>query len=159
MQRDDVAVVQQVRRTRIAPAQGLEGRVAVLVIAQHRAPEAQHDAREDGADLAGADNAHHLAVQVKPHQAVEFEVTIARARAGSRDLAIHRQQQADSELGNRIRRVVGDALAREMRRVYEAAHRTASGRIRVGIYTYYEDAAADNAAPQLAPSKSSRKKA
>jgi hypothetical protein len=44
-----------------------------------------------------------------------------------------------------------DELAREMRRAYEAADATASGRIRVGIYTYYEDAPAGRArhtAPQ-----------
>jgi len=46
-----------------------------------------------------------------------------------------------------------------MRRAYEAADKTATGRIRVGIYTYYEDAAADNAVPPAAPSKSSRQKA
>jgi hypothetical protein len=52
-----------------------------------------------------------------------------------------------------------DELAREMRRAYETADMTAAGRIRVGIYTYYEDAAAANAAPPAAPSKSSRQKA
>ncbi|WP_353506113.1 DUF6502 family protein [Variovorax sp. J22P240] len=48
-----------------------------------------------------------------------------------------------------------DELTREMRRAYEAADKTASGRIRVGIYTYFEDAAVENAAPPAAPSKSS----
>ncbi|MDM0075440.1 DUF6502 family protein [Variovorax sp. J2P1-59] len=47
-------------------------------------------------------------------------------------------------------------LTREMRRAYEAADKKASGRIRVGIYTYYEDAADDSA---VAPSKSSGRKA
>jgi len=34
-------------------------------------------------------------------------------------------------------------LTREMTRAFEAAEETASGRIRVGIYTYYEDGAAE----------------
>jgi hypothetical protein len=52
-----------------------------------------------------------------------------------------------------------DELTREMRRAYEAADKKASGRIRVGIYTYYEDAAAENVAAPAAPSKTSGKKA
>ncbi|MGJ7506296.1 DUF6502 family protein [Variovorax sp. GT1P44] len=40
-----------------------------------------------------------------------------------------------------------DELTREMRRAYESADKEASGRIRVGIYTYYEDTAAAPAAP------------
>ncbi|MDM0116955.1 DUF6502 family protein [Variovorax sp. J22R133] len=52
-----------------------------------------------------------------------------------------------------------DELAREMRRACEAADKTVSGRIRVGIYTYYEDAAMDNGEPPATPSRSSRKKA
>ena len=46
-------------------------------------------------------------------------------------------------------------LTREMRRACEATDNTASGRIRVGIYTYYEDAEAENVAPPAAPSRSS----
>jgi hypothetical protein len=38
------------------------------------------------------------------------------------------------------------ALTQEMTRAYEAADERATGRIRVGIYTYYEDAAADGSA-------------
>ncbi|MDM0109794.1 DUF6502 family protein [Variovorax sp. J22R24] len=52
-----------------------------------------------------------------------------------------------------------DELAREMRRAYEGADKTASGRIRVGIYTYYEDARAEHLAAPAGPSKSSGKKA
>jgi hypothetical protein len=37
------------------------------------------------------------------------------------------------------------ALTQEMRQAYEAADEKASGRIRVGIYTYYEDGAAEPA--------------
>jgi hypothetical protein len=70
---------------------------------------------------------------------------------------------AECERIHRLARERWDGLhhemTREMRRAYEAADKEDSGRIRVGIYTYYEYAAADNAAPQLAPSKSSRKKA
>ena len=50
-------------------------------------------------------------------------------------------------------------LTREMTRAFEAAESTASGRIRVGIYTYYEDAADVAKASPAAPSKSSDKKA
>jgi hypothetical protein len=38
---------------------------------------------------------------------------------------------------------IHDELTREMRRAYEAADKGDSGRIRVGIYTYYEDAKAE----------------
>ncbi|SDD99997.1 hypothetical protein SAMN05444679_1162 [Variovorax sp. CF079] len=45
-------------------------------------------------------------------------------------------------------------LTREMTRAFEEAEKTASGRIRVGIYTYYEDGAAERAeAPAATPSK------
>lgn len=51
-------------------------------------------------------------------------------------------------------------LTREMTRAFEAAEETASGRIRVGIYTYYEDGASEYAeAPSPALSKRSRRKA
>jgi hypothetical protein len=42
-------------------------------------------------------------------------------------------------------------MTREMRRAYEAADKADSGRIRVGIYTYYEDAKAEKMAAQPAP--------
>ena len=44
-------------------------------------------------------------------------------------------------------------MTREMRRAYEAADKGDSGRIRVGIYTYYEDAKAEAIAAPPAPSK------
>jgi hypothetical protein len=50
-------------------------------------------------------------------------------------------------------------LTREMSRAFEAADDTASGRIRVGIYTYYEDAAEVAKASMATPSKRSDKKA
>ncbi|CAN7443510.1 DUF6502 family protein [Variovorax sp. LjRoot84] len=51
-------------------------------------------------------------------------------------------------------------LTREMTRAFDEAEKTASGRIRIGIYTYYENGTteyAKNSAP--APSKRSRRKA
>ncbi|MEJ8825055.1 DUF6502 family protein [Variovorax humicola] len=52
------------------------------------------------------------------------------------------------------------ALAQEMRQAYEAADEKASARIRIGIYTYYADAAIERAeAPVAAPSKPSGRKA
>lgn len=51
-------------------------------------------------------------------------------------------------------------LTQEMARAYEAADKSATGRIRVGIYTYYEDTAAGTSAPvPAATSRSSGKKA
>jgi hypothetical protein len=51
-------------------------------------------------------------------------------------------------------------LTQEMTRAYEAADKSATGRIRVGIYTYYEDAAIQDAAPvPAARAGSSGKKA
>jgi Family of unknown function (DUF6502) len=52
-----------------------------------------------------------------------------------------------------------DELTREMRRACEAADKRAPGRIRIGIYTYYEDAAADNVAVPPASSHSPGRKA
>ncbi|MEJ8850643.1 DUF6502 family protein [Variovorax rhizosphaerae] len=46
------------------------------------------------------------------------------------------------------------ALTQEMREAYEAADGKASGRIRIGIYTYYEDAAADDAPAPMAVASS-----
>jgi hypothetical protein len=51
-------------------------------------------------------------------------------------------------------------LTQEMSRAYEASDKNSTGRIRVGIYTYYEDAAVEGAAPApAAASRSSGKKA
>ncbi|MGJ7506016.1 DUF6502 family protein [Variovorax sp. GT1P44] len=50
-----------------------------------------------------------------------------------------------------------DELSREMRHAYEAADEKASGRIRVGIYTYYEDAEPKARAERtVAPASSSK---
>jgi hypothetical protein len=61
------------------------------------------------ADLAGADHADRLAMQVETHQAIQVEIAVARAHAGAGDLAVHRQQQADREFRHRMRRIIGDA--------------------------------------------------
>jgi len=42
-----------------------------------------------------------------------------------------------------------------MRQAFEAGDTKASGRIRIGIYTYYEDGAADGAMSPGAPTQSS----
>ena len=44
-------------------------------------------------------------------------------------------------------------LTREMRLAYEGADNKASGRIRIGIYTYYEDTAPDSATAPAPPTK------
>jgi hypothetical protein len=52
------------------------------------------------------------------------------------------------------------ALTQEMRQAYEAADEKAPGRIRVGIYTYYEDAGSSSApAPDAPPSTPPGRKA
>ena len=51
------------------------------------------------------------------------------------------------------------ALIHEMTRAYNAADEGATGRIRVGIYTYYEDTAAEAAAPEPEPRSSAPGKA
>lgn len=56
-------------------------------------------------------------------------------------------------------RTLHHELTREMTRAFEAADKSASGRIRVGIYTYYEDAAEVAKATLAAPSNRSDKKA
>ena len=49
-----------------------------------------------------------------------------------------------------------DEMAREMRAEYEAADKRDAGRIRVGIYAYFEDAKGGSDTPDVAPQKSSR---
>ena len=113
VQRHHIAAGQQCIHAQVGAAERFEGRRRTRVVPDQRAAEAGHDAGEDEADLAGADHAHGLAVQIKTHQAVELEIAIARAHAGARDLAIDRQQQAHRELGHRVRRVIGDAYDRD----------------------------------------------
>nr|GEU28290.1 hypothetical protein [Tanacetum cinerariifolium] len=109
MQGHHVAACEQFIDRHVAPAQRLERGGRIAVVADHGAAEARHDARKDGADLAGADHAHGLAVQIKAHQAVEIEIALARAHAGAGDLAVDCQQQADGKLGHRMRRIIGHA--------------------------------------------------
>jgi len=69
---------------------------------------------------------------------------------------------AECERIHRLARERWDGLhhemTREMRRAYEAADQEDSGRIRVGIYTYYEDAKAEAIAAQPAARKSRESK-
>lgn len=50
-------------------------------------------------------------------------------------------------------------LTQEMRRAFEAANKQQRGRIRVGIYTFYEDVEAEPAAAKAGPSKPPKVKA
>jgi len=75
----------------------------IQVEGQHAHPEPAQDLRGDAADLARADNAGGLAVQVKADEAIERKVKIMDAVVGARDFAIEREQERDGVLGHRIR--------------------------------------------------------
>src|SRR6516225_1221925 len=59
-------------------------------------------------DLARADQACSLAVEVEPDQAVERKVQLAHAVEGAMYLAVQREQQGNSVLSDRVRRIDGD---------------------------------------------------
>ena len=69
---------------------------------------------------------------------------------------------ADCERIHQLARERWDGLhheiTREMRRAYEAAHEADAGRIRVGIYTYFEDAGSEDNAVLPTPLKTSGSK-
>ncbi len=85
----------------------LGGPVAIRkrIVGQHLHAEAAQDLGDDAADLAGADDAGGLAVQVEADQAVEREVQFADAVEGAVNLAIERQQQRDGVLGHGVGRI------------------------------------------------------
>lgn len=70
MQADDLGLLQHLVERQVAHAQGLQVAVGIRVVGQQLAAEAGHDAGKGGADLAGADNAYGLAVQIEANQAV-----------------------------------------------------------------------------------------
>ena len=74
-----------------------------------RAEAGGQDLRDDGANLAGADDAGGAAVELAAQQAVEGEVALAHAVPGAVDLAVQRQDQRQGVLGDGVRGVGGDA--------------------------------------------------
>ncbi|MNO97301.1 hypothetical protein D3C76_890040 [compost metagenome] len=105
VQADDVRLAEQPVELDELAADGLDFAVRVGIVGQHTAAEAGHDAGEHHADLAGADHADALAVQVEAGQAVQREVAFAGAVVGAVQVAAERQDQADGVFGDGVGRV------------------------------------------------------
>lgn len=108
MEAHEVRLAQEVREAHVLDPQPGEAVAGEQVVGQHAAAEAaQEGLGDDAADLAGADDARGLAVQVEPQQALEREVALAHVRVCTREVTVERQGQGDGEFGNGVRRVVG----------------------------------------------------
>ena len=79
-----------------------------LIVGQNVHAEALADVGKDPADLAGAYDAHGLAVQVEARQALEAEVEIPGADIGLVGPAVDGQQQGHGMLGHSVGRVGRD---------------------------------------------------
>src|SRR5262245_1858323 len=75
------------------------------VISKHLHPEPAKNLPRNSPDLARADQACSLAVEVEPHQAVERKVQLSHAVEGAMYLAVQREQQGNSVLSDRVRRI------------------------------------------------------
>ena len=112
MQRDDVRSHDPV--SLYVPAADLfEFRRAMYVKADHFAAKTSHDPGKDRANLAGSDHSHSTANEIKAHEAVECEITLARAIVSPMDLPIERKEQANGKLGHGVRRIVDDPHDRD----------------------------------------------
>ncbi len=76
---------------------------------QKMATEACKNAGHGLADLAGADHACRLAMQVEAEQAFQGEIALAHAHVSAMELAIEREDQRHRMLRDRLRRVARHA--------------------------------------------------
>ena len=109
VQRHDVALGEQRLDGGVGGAERRHGRRGKRIAGEDAAAEAGQQPHDHLADLAGADDAGGLAVHVEADQAVEGEVAVADAGDGARDVAVEREDQRDRVLGDRVRRIGGDA--------------------------------------------------
>ncbi len=110
VQADDVGPREQVRQRRVL-AVLVELGVVEGVVRQQLTSEPLHDPGEGHADLAGAYDAHRLAVQRAAEEAVEREVGLAHAVVGAVGVAVQGLHERHSEFGDglgAVRRHVGD---------------------------------------------------
>ena len=106
---DDVGARVDVGQRGVVGAELFQFGVAGPVVSQDTAVEPHHDLRHDRADLAGADHADCVAVEVETQQAVQREVAFADARVGLVDLSIQGEHQADRVFSDSVRRIGGHA--------------------------------------------------
>ena len=99
VKRNDVRLPQKLRQLHIVKA---AFRIRELVICQHAHAEALADLGENAPDLAGADHADGLAVQVKARQPGQAEIEVARADIRLVRVPVDRQQQRHRVLRHRI---------------------------------------------------------
>ena len=102
-----------------------------FIVCQHLHAKAAADVDKHAADLARANDANGLAVQVKACHVVEAEVKVARADIRLVDAADRGEQHCHGVLGDRIGRVGGDAenvdLAKGIAHVNVVEARAAQG--------------------------------
>ena len=111
VQGDEVGAAKQLIELDILD-HALEGGVLVDVIAEDLHAKAVADADHGGADLAGADDAGGLAVEVDAEEALEGEVILADAGVALVDAAGGAEAQADGLLCDSLRRIGRDAQDR-----------------------------------------------
>ena len=72
---------------------------------KHVATEAVCDTRRDGANVARANDTEGLARQIEAHQPIQRKVAMPHSLVSKMDLPIEAEQQRESVLGDRIRRI------------------------------------------------------
>ena len=73
------------------------------VVRENPAAEAAEDARDNRADLAGADDPHGAAVHVEPEQAVQGEVALSYARMRAVNVPVETQHHRHRVFGHGVR--------------------------------------------------------
>ena len=73
------------------------------VVRENPAAEAAEDARDNRADLAGADDPDRAAVHVEPEQSVQRKVAFAHARVRAMNLPVEAQHHRDRVFGHGMR--------------------------------------------------------
>mmetsp|Transcript_52428 Transcript_52428/g.109375 ORF Transcript_52428/g.109375 Transcript_52428/m.109375 type:complete len:256 (+) Transcript_52428:96-863(+) len=110
VQRDDVRLAEQRLPVHVLHAQGLHLIRRILVVPEEAGrAEGLEDPRGDAADVAGADDADDLAVDVEALEPADGEVVLADPVVRLGDLADDGEQQAHGELRHRVGAVGGDA--------------------------------------------------
>ena len=106
MERNHVRLPQKLRQLHIVKA---AFRIREFIVCQHAHPEALADTGKNSADLARADHAHGLAVQIEARQPGQAEIEVARADIRLVRVPVDRQQQRHRVLRHRVGRVRRDA--------------------------------------------------
>ena len=106
VKRNHVRLPQKLRQLHVVQS---AVRIREFIVCQHAHPEALADTGKNSADLARADHAHGLAVQVKARQPGQAEIEVARADIRLVRVPIDGQQQRHRVLRHRVGGVRRDA--------------------------------------------------